>query len=365
MLPSVYEKTSNLPAHVSEKTSLNNQDLLDIDDAILHLTKKVRENTHLIDEYIELGRCFRKKGEYQKAFLLHRNVLVRDDLRRDQQARIYGELGYDYLLSKTKDHGENYFLQSLKLNKDSLYVLEGLYQAYRQTHNIEKAADTLRTISKNYPERKKDLSILLSEIALKKASEHHLSIARKLIEQAFENDPNSSMAFLAKAKILALDNKRKEAIEILEEFIEKWPNSTLFALKKIENLYYEMNQYPKYSYSLSKCIQKNPQNFYAHHALGKYLVKIRKIDDAIQEFQRALEICPFAIQSLKELVHLHTREKNMDAIIGSIDQFVSSFPHQQGFTCPRCHEGFSGLSKDCPICMDSNRLDHDFTNAGA
>lgn len=364
MLPAVCE-TSKLPAHAPERNTLHGQELLDVEDAIMHLSKKVRENVHLIDEYIDLGRLFRKKGEYQRAFLLHRNVMIRSDLRRDQQARVLGELGYDYLFSKTRDHGESYFLQSLKINKDSLYVLEGLYQSYRQTKSFEKAADTLRIIAKNYPERKKDLAILLSEVALTKLHEHQTSSARKFADQAFECDPTCSMAYLAKAKILAADNKRKEAIELLEEYIEKYPQSTLFALKKIENLYYEMNQYPRYSYSLNKCIQKNPQNFYAHHALGKYLIKIRKTDEAVQEFKRALEICPFSIQSLKEIIHLHTQTKDMDSIAGVIDNFLSSFPHQQGFSCPRCHEGFSDLAKDCPICSEATRLDHDFTTAGA
>jgi lipopolysaccharide biosynthesis regulator YciM len=366
MLPTIYETSQLLPATVTtpEKNTLSGQELLDVEDAIAHLSKKVRENVHLIDEYIDLGRLFRKKGEYQRAFLLHRNVLIRDELRRDQQARTYGELGYDYLMSKTKDHGESYFLQSLKLNKDSLYVLEGLYQCYRQTKNIEKAADTLRTISKNYPERKKDLSILLSEMALKKASDNQLSSAKKLVDQAFECDSNSSLAYLTKAKILGQDNRRKEAIDVLEEFIEKWPHSTLFALKKIENLYYELNQYPQYSFSLRKCIQKNPQNFYAHHALGNYLIKIRKNDDAIVEFQKALEICPFCIQSLQKIVHLNAQKNDVSASVQAIDNFLSSFPQQQGFTCPRCKEGFSDSSKDCPICSDSSKLNHDFGSAG-
>lgn len=360
MLPTLYETSNPLPANISQQPQLSGQELLDVDEAILHLSRKVRENIHLIDEYIELGRLFRKKGAYQRAFILHRNLLVRDDLRRDQQARIYGELGYDYLYSKTKDYGESYFLQSLKLNKDSLYVLEGLYQSYRGTHDFERAADTLKTIAKNYPERKKDLAIILCEIALKKIEQHQLSSAKKCIDQAFDNDPDSPLAFLTKAKILAEDNKRKEAIETLEEFISKWPNSTLFALKKIENLYYEMNQYSRYSYSLNKCIQKNPQNFYAHHALGAYLVKIRKPDEAAAHFHKALELCPFCIQSLKEVIQLYTKKQDMNGALKTIEAFIHNLPNQRGFTCPRCHEGFSELSKDCPICTDPRKFESNY-----
>lgn len=213
MLPKLIQTFNALPVFTPEKQALNAQELLDVDDAILHLSRKVRENAYLIDEYIELGRLFRKKGDYQKAFLLHRNQLIREDLKRHQQARVNGELGYDYLCSKTRDHGESYFLQSLKLNKDSLYVLEGLYQCYRQKNELEKSADTLRTISKNYPERKKDLAILLSEIALNKAHSHQMSMAKKFLDQAYENNPDSALAFLTRAQIQSMDHRRKEAID--------------------------------------------------------------------------------------------------------------------------------------------------------
>lgn len=365
MLPSIVHTSNSLPAATLEKSSLNSQEMLDIEEAIMHLTKKVRENPYLIDEYIELGRLFRKKGAYQKAFILHRNVLIRDDLKREQQARVNAELGYDYLFSKTKDHGAEYFLQSLKLNKDSLYVLDGLYQCYRQTRELEKSAEVLRTISKNHPERKKDLAILLSEIALKRAEMNQISSAKKFIDQAFEFDAESPLAYLTKARIQGLDNKRKEAIETLEEFIQKWPGSTLFALKKIENHYYEMNQYPRYSYTLNKCIQRDPTNFHAHHALGKYLVKIRKPDEALEQFQKAIDICPYSVQSLKEIVNLYTQKQDTKNALTTIENFLSSFPDQRSLTCPRCNEGFSDLSKNCPICMDSRKFDHDFSHAGA
>jgi len=361
MFPKLVHTLDTFPACTPEKPSLNARDLLDVDDAIIHLSRKVHENAYLIDEYIELGRLFRKKGNYQRAYLLHRNLLVRDDLKKHQQARVNGELGYDYLFSKTKDHGEAYFLQSLRLNKDSLYVLEGLYQCYRQKNELEHAADTLKTIAKNYPDRKKDLAILLSEIALNKAQNQQMSLARKFVDQAFDNDPDSALAYLTKAQIQSMDHKRKEAIETLEEFIEKWPNSTLFALKKIENLYYEMNLYPRYSYTLNKCIQRNPQNFYAHHALGKYLIKIKKMDEAAQEFHKALDLCPMAIQSLKEVVQIYTQKMDMKNALSTIETFVASLPNQRSFSCPRCHEGFSDLSKDCPICSVSERFEPDYS----
>jgi lipopolysaccharide biosynthesis regulator YciM len=363
MLPTLVP-TETFPVCTPEKPSLSNQDLLDVDETIIHLSRKVKENVHLVDEYIELGRLFRKKGSYQKAFVLHRNLLVREDLKREQQARVYGELGYDYLASQTKDHGEAYFLQSLRYNKDSHYVLEGLYQCYRQTNELEKAADILRAISKHYPNRKKDLATLLSEVALKKAEKNQISSAKKYIEYAFDNDADCMLAYLTKAQVFSLENKRKEAIEVLEEFIEKWPASTLFALKKIETLYYEMNQYPRYSYTLNKCIQKNPQNFYAHHAFGKYLIKIRKNDEAIGHFQKALDLCPYSIQSLKEVIHIYSQKQDMKNALSAIENFLGSLNNQQGFNCPRCREGFSDLSKDCPICSTSNKVDSPYTTSG-
>lgn len=365
LIPIPAQTFNSLPMLSIDKPALSSQDLLDINEAIAHLSKKVRENSGLVDEYIELGRLFRKKGEYQRSFLLHRNLLARDELKREQQARIYAELGYDYLFSRTKDFGEQYFIQSLKLNKDSAYVLEGLYQCYRLHKELEKAADTLRLICKIYPDRKKDLAGLLTEVALHKAELHHMSSAKKCVEQAFEYDEHSPLVYLTKAHLQTLEGKRKDAIETLEEYIEKWPNHTLFALKKIENLHYEMSQYARYPYSLNKCIQKNPQNFYAHHAYGKYLIKIRRFDEAIEQFKKALDLCPYSIQSLKEVIRLYTNNQNVNEALLVIENFITSLPNQHANNCPRCHEGFSDLSRNCPICMESNKFDERYTTAGA
>lgn len=351
VLPSIIlQPSDSQPAEFFEphEKPLSAHDLLDIDEAISIFSRKVKENCHLIDEYIELGRLFRKRKEFQKSFILLRNLLVRDDLRREQQSRVYAELGYNYLFSKSKDHGEAYFLQALKNNKESFYVLDGLYQCLRQTKQLEKAAETLRGIVKTFPNRKSDLVILLSETALQKAKEGQMSQAKKALGQAQDIKTESPFLQLAQAQIQTMDQKRKEAIQTLEEFIEKWPTYTLFALKKIENLYYEMNQYSRYSYTLTKCIQKNPQNFYAHHALGKYLIKIKRVDEALEHFEKAIDLCPFSIHSLKEIVKLYMSKDDPDGVLRILETFVASPQNQRAIACPRCH-GINS-NHDCPIC---------------
>jgi lipopolysaccharide biosynthesis regulator YciM len=330
--------------------SLSTIDRLEIDEAIHSLTKKVKENSLLIDEYIELGRLFRKKGQYQKAFMLHRNLLIRDDLKREQFARVQAELGYDYLFSKTKDFGEAYFLESLKYNRDSVYTLEGLYQAYRQSKQYDKAADTLKNISKINPDRKLDLCILLCEFAVEKMGGHDISAAKKRLDQAFDLKVDSPHLYLTKAQILTFEGKRQEAIETLETLIQKWPETTLFGLKKIEGLYFELNQYTRYFYSLSKCLRLNPQNFYAHHAMGKYLVKVRQPDQAMTHFAKAVELCPFSIHSLKEMVQLYAQKNDTQGAMKALEIFLTAVPNQKIFSCSKCQTQFNEVPKECPVC---------------
>lgn len=52
MLTKINPSFDALPVCTPEKHSLNAHDLLDVDDGILHLSRKVQENAYLIDEYI-------------------------------------------------------------------------------------------------------------------------------------------------------------------------------------------------------------------------------------------------------------------------------------------------------------------------
>lgn len=328
--------------------ALTYHDKLDIDEAIAHFSKKVKENCHLIDEYIELGRLYRKKGEYRRSYILLRNLIIRDDMKKEQQARTHAELGYNYLFSKNKDFGESHFLQSLKYNRDSMYVLDGLYQSYRENKNFDRAIETLRTIVKQNPDRNEELVLLLTETALQKLNTGEISSAKKFLDLAKDIGIDSPFLHLARAKAQTLESKKKDAIHTLEELIEKWPSSSPIALKKIETLYYEQNQYSRYSYTLTKCLQKNPQNFYAHHELGKYLIKIRKPEEAIEHFEKAIQLCPFSIESLKEVIQFYKNKNDSEGIIKILDVFLSALPNSFGLSCPRC--GGKEQNGDCPVC---------------
>ena len=328
--------------------TLTESDKLDIDEGIAQLSKRVRENHQLIDEYIDLGKLFRKKGEYQRGFVLLRNLLVRDDLKRDQQFRVYAELGYIYLFSKTKDYGEAYFLQALKLNKNSSYVLHGMYEAYREVGDIEKAIGTLRDLVKIQPDRQPELLMLLTESCFEKASQGHLAIAKKWLDQAEDLKIESPFLHLARAHVQTLDKKSKEAIKTLEEFVDKWPLSSPMAFKKIETLYYESNQYNRYAYTLTKCIQKNPQNFYAHHELGKYFMKIKKTDEAIDHFEKAIQLYPLSMQSMKELIEFYKIKNDQDSIARILDTLITAMPTNQTMACPKCNSFHP--TPGCSVC---------------
>lgn len=341
------------PLENRDKTerTFSHHEKLDIEEAISHLKKKVKENCHLIDEYIELGRLYRKKGEYRRSYLVLRNLIIRDDLKKDQQARAHAEIGYNYLFSKIKDFGESHFSQSLKYNKDSTYALEGLYLSYRENKNFDRAIETLRTLVKQSPDRNPELVLLLTETAIQKLNAEEISSAKKFLDLAKDLGIDTPFLHLAIAKVQSMESKKKEAIATLEELIEKWPSSSAIALKKIETLYYELNQYSRFSYTLTKCLQKNPQNFYAHHELGKYLIKIRKPEEAIEHFEKAIQLCPFSLESLKEVIQFYKNKNDPEGVVKILDVFLSSLPDALALSCPRC--GGKDSSKNCPVCSST------------
>ena len=334
MLPKLASQVIEYPEPIEALTQLSFKEELDIDEAIKILSEKVQKDHELVDEYIDLGKLFRRKGEYRKSFALLRNLLVRNGLKKIKKSRVYAEMGYNYLLSKTRDFGESLFIQAQKLDRNSLYIQEGLYQSYRRSGQYQKAADTLTKITHTRPERRMELVYLLSKAALEKLRLKETGLAKKMVAAAQKVGVESPFLHLSIAEIQSNEKKWEDAVKTLEELIFRWPNSTLFALRKIENVYYEMNEYSKYAYSIRKCLQKNPQNYFAHHALGKYLVKIKKTEEALEHFEKAIELYPLSIQSLKEVIEIHLQKESPESALEILETFLSADPNQKNSFCP-------------------------------
>jgi lipopolysaccharide biosynthesis regulator YciM len=111
----------------------------DADQAIAALTRAVEAEPGAIELRLTLGGLFRKRGEIDRAILLHETVLTTPGLSAEQSALACFELAQDYLRGGVMDRAES-LAQSLV---DSPYraaeALELLLDLYEQAHDWPQA----------------------------------------------------------------------------------------------------------------------------------------------------------------------------------------------------------------------------------
>ncbi|MCB0272892.1 MAG: hypothetical protein KDD46_07750 [Bdellovibrionales bacterium] len=356
--------TVHLPAHFQPFSPVvANQQIhptLHLLDQYIELfSARLKQNSESVEDYIELGNLFRQKGKYRKAFQLHRNLLAREKLTKEQKCKIFSELGYDYLYSKTKDCGQTYFENALDLDKKNTYALEGLYQSLRLQGKHEKAIDALTKLIKLEPHKKRELGIIYNELALIAAHDRDLSLAKKWHKKAAEYGENP-FYHLTKIQIYMMEKEHEQAIQALSNMIVKYPKYAHFPIQKLQDLLFEIGQYSRYFQILHSCEQRSSNNPFVMHALAKYYEKTHQNDKAKIYYHKAMDLYPEHIQIFKDGCTFLEKQKDATTL-ASIQQFLQSLTQNRKLICHSCENEFDYVPSDCTICHGWNLFDIEYT----
>ncbi|MEZ4704419.1 MAG: hypothetical protein R3A11_04395 [Bdellovibrionota bacterium] len=314
----------------------------------------VKENPNAIEEYLQLGRLFRIQGFYRKAFRLHRNLLYRQHLDKKTISQIYAEMGHDYLESQTKDCGQNYFELALKNDSKNTSAQYGLFLSFQKRNLWESAIDCLKKISKTNPDQEKHLARMYAELALQNLHEQKTKSAKRNLKKSFHISTQEAFPYLVQAQIELHEGEKDLAKKTLQQFIEKWPGYSLFALKKIEDLHYETGNYGEFGQTLRESILRNPKNSYLHHYLANHHLKMKKYADAKLEYQEALSINPLNINAVEDYLQFCLQQNEIDLCKSVVRGFSLAFKAKRQFECSSCKKTFHNVPKDCQRCLGWN-----------
>ena len=125
---------------------LNNEE----DKAFKIFTALMDVDSSTIETHLALGGLYRKRGEFDKAILIHQNLLSRPTLESELKNQSLYELAKDFYSAGLYDRAEKIFknLSEIKVYRQS--SLEYLLRIFEQTKDWNKAIDFIKSIdSKN------------------------------------------------------------------------------------------------------------------------------------------------------------------------------------------------------------------------
>ena len=179
---------------------LNNED----DKALKIFTDLIDVDSSTIETHLALGGVYRRRGEFDKAILIHQNLLSRPKLDKSIKNQTLYELAKDFFSAGLYDKSEKLLL-NLKENKS---YFESCNEYLLLIYELSKDWDNAIKFTKGIKQlniRKSSIDIIISHYYCEKANDYKK-----------DNQLNKSITVLRKA--LDINNQCKRAYMSLFEF---------------------------------------------------------------------------------------------------------------------------------------------------
>lgn len=200
-LPSAYYKGLNF--------LLNDQE----EQAINAFVEIVKLNPDSVELNFALGSMFRRKGEIDRAILIHQKLLQRNDIAAEERLDAQYELALDYLKSGLLDRAED-TLTALQGGKYARKASAQLLDIYQKEKQWEKAIAVANTLSDANYSFQHEVAQFYCELALREIANSQPDAARSYLEKALATHRKCARANIMLGEIDAAAGDYEAAIAI-------------------------------------------------------------------------------------------------------------------------------------------------------
>ena len=332
------------------------------DRALTTFIENLEVTNDTLETHLALGGLLRRRGELDKAVVVHENILVHAKLSKHDMQRVQLELARDYLLAGLLDRAEELCVQLSQksetgkpdsVRRDSLKITLEIYELEKEWSQAIEVAKLL-AVGGATDQYEKAISHYYCEIAEELLDRNELSSARESVREAIGHDVNNPRASLVRSRIDVKEGHYDQAIAVLTRILDQNP---VYLPESLETLgeAYRLGQRPQKELReyLISCLDLTP-------SISIVLMLAKSIrdeldDDAVAKFIAShLKENP-TIRGLAQLIDLHidntdgVAKENLTILRSFADALVADKPV---YRCNGC--GFEGkrMRWHCPVCKD-------------
>ncbi|MBN1895875.1 tetratricopeptide repeat protein [bacterium] len=323
------------------------------DEALDRLKQTVRTDTENIMAYVRLGILFREKGLPLRAAKIHRNLLVRSNLKDEDVDIILHQLVLDYEASGTLDRAitvAERLVQRNKKNVDSQKLLLGLLE---RKNDWDKAFFARQGV--NRWTKKKDSDILAlykvqSGLALMKKGQQREGRIR--FREALKLDKRCIPAYLYWGDSYRAEKRDEDALKVWHQFMQKNPQWSHFVFDRMKNVLYDLGRYGEMEEIYKDIIRKKPQNLMAYIHLIEIYGKQNRIDEALALCEGVIEKHPDCkpCQHARILL-LQQKGLERESLNAALAYIESDLEKASFYWCRKCGYETAEPLWRCPQCQ--------------
>jgi len=325
------------------------------DRAVARFIQDLVVTSDTLDAHLALGSLLRRRGDVEKAVIVHENILKHAAFEQDVMQNVQLELARDYLLAGLLDRAEELLLElgqhSSAVRRESLVLTLELYEREKDWRKAISVGERL-AIGDEASKYEQAISHYYCELASNYLNDKNVEAARQALRDGIGHDSKNARTSLLLAEIEIQQKRYPEAIKALQRIKNQNPvyvpeSLPLLqqAVKADETQAHQVRDY------LEQCLQLVPSISIALTLARS--VRAASGDEAMAKYiANHLKRNP-TVRGLSQLIDLHmdntqgVARQNLAILRSFAEALVADKP---GYRCHEC--GFEGkkLHWHCPVC---------------
>jgi lipopolysaccharide biosynthesis regulator YciM len=262
-----------------------------LDRAEEALVRAVRSDADGIESYLALARLYCIRGEIGRAIRVHQNLLLREDLHKEQRLTALADLGADFRQGGFEDRAIACYEDVILDDKRDLKSLRALVQLYAQTGRYSRAIEYSRRLTRlEGSERGDDEARLYAEMAKAQYAEGHHDDARRSTKKALRCAKRCVAAWVLLGDLEAERSRAKAALAAWSEVPRLDRASGPLVYAKLEATYAALGRARDFETFVRGLLEEQPEDSNARRALASVLSARGDIDASISELNLLLGV---------------------------------------------------------------------------
>ena len=205
------------------------------DRAVAPFLEDLEVNNDTLETHLALGGLLRRRGELDKAVVVHENILANTQLKPESILRVQLELARDYLLAGLLDRAEDLLLNLNKqlseehpsrfmsdLRRQGRKLIIEIYEREKEWHRAIEIGEML-AVGDDTEKYERSISHYYCEFAEECLKDNKVDIARQAISDAIGHDASNARVSLVLGTLELNEGCYTEAIRALKRIKNQDP----------------------------------------------------------------------------------------------------------------------------------------------
>ena len=322
------------------------------DKAIEIFVKSLTVSEHTLETHLALARVFRRRGELDRATLIHSNLLEHPQLPVAARDDVQLELAQDFLAAGMLDRAEEILHKLLdRGSRHDLAAMRLLLSVFEQERDWHSAI----SIAEKLLQKDKRIAPVLAqyhcELAERLLAQEEVNSGRRALRRALQLDSSCVRASLLQGKLEMAEGHWEGAVRALRRIRRQDPVFFDEVLDDLERCYQELGRVEQFTQYLGRLCVEAPST--------AIVIKLaERLRAQFGEQAAALFISDHVkahptVRGLKQIIDMQARgaQAGTDDSLGVLKQLADQLLQQKtSYQCRDC--GFEALRRhwQCPSC---------------